>query len=76
MGPDVPLRAQIKTEWSDNKGEVGGPFRSIQRTFHNTHKGLSLMMNDVTKVKGRWLGHRVACQRGVKVGIMSVQVYW
>lgn len=26
MGPDLPSRAQIRTEWADNKSEAGGPF--------------------------------------------------
>lgn len=61
MGPDVPLRAPIKTEWSDNKGEVGGPFRSFQRPF-TTHTRVWVwwwMMSQRSKVACRAAESRV-----------------
>lgn len=48
----LPSRALINSEWGDNKGEVGGPFRSIERPFNSQCKALG-MMNHVTKVKVR-----------------------
>lgn len=76
MGPDTPLRLQIKTEWRNNKGEVGGPFRLNQSTFTThtlTHTRVSFTINEVTRVIGCSWGHIVACQSRFKV--KSVNVY-